>query len=157
MSQPRDDRQDDLFRSPLEAIINLRHPLVRIAAEINWDFLAKRFSSVCRVGRGSRRGSWPGSSSQTHAQSLTRRCATRAGSLLHAKALHGNPYDGHTLGPIIADLEKLTGLPSGASTATRAIAVTTIRTGSRSGSPARSGVSPRPFAARCDVVLPSSP
>jgi hypothetical protein len=29
--------------------------------------------------------------------------------VLHAKALHGNPYDGHTLGPVIADLEKLTG------------------------------------------------
>ena len=52
MSQPRDDRQDDLFRSSLEQIINLRHPLVRLAAEINWDFLAKRFGSVCRVGPG---------------------------------------------------------------------------------------------------------
>ena len=52
MSQPRDDRQDDLFRASLEAIINLRHPLVRLAAEINWDFLAKRFSSVCRLGPG---------------------------------------------------------------------------------------------------------
>src|ERR1700730_4400056 len=30
--------------------------------------------------------------------------------VLHAKALHGNPYDGHTLGPVIADLEKLTGV-----------------------------------------------
>ena len=30
--------------------------------------------------------------------------------VLHAKALHGNPYDGHTLGPIIADLEELTGV-----------------------------------------------
>ena len=29
MSQPRDDRQDDLFRPPLEEIINFRHPLVR--------------------------------------------------------------------------------------------------------------------------------
>jgi len=52
MSQPRDDRQDDPFRSSLEQIINLRHPLVRLAAEINWDFLAKRFSSVCRLGPG---------------------------------------------------------------------------------------------------------
>jgi IS5 family transposase len=52
LSQPRDDRQDDLFRASLEAILNLRHPLVRLAAEINWDFLAKRFSSVCRVGPG---------------------------------------------------------------------------------------------------------
>ena len=25
MSQPRDDRQDDLFRPPLEEIINFRH------------------------------------------------------------------------------------------------------------------------------------
>ena len=30
--------------------------------------------------------------------------------VLHAKALHGNPFDGHTLGPIIADLERLTGV-----------------------------------------------
>ena len=30
--------------------------------------------------------------------------------MLHAKALHGNPFDGHTLGPIIADLEALTGI-----------------------------------------------
>src|SRR5882672_6857679 len=52
MSQPRDDRQDDLFCAPLEEIINLRHPLVRLAAETDWDFLAGRFSSVCRVGPG---------------------------------------------------------------------------------------------------------
>ena len=30
--------------------------------------------------------------------------------VLHAKALHGNPYDGHTLGPVVADLERLTGV-----------------------------------------------
>ena len=39
MSQPRDDRQDDLFRPALEEIINLRHPLVRLAVEIDWGFL----------------------------------------------------------------------------------------------------------------------
>ena len=44
--------------------------------------------------------------------------------VLHAKALHGNPYDGHTLGPVIADLEKLTVSQRAASTATRAIAAT---------------------------------
>jgi IS5 family transposase len=52
VSQPRDDRQDDLFGPALEKIINLRHPLVRLAAEIDWEFLAGRFSSVCRVGPG---------------------------------------------------------------------------------------------------------
>ena len=30
--------------------------------------------------------------------------------VLHAKALHGSPYDGHTLGAVIADLEELTGV-----------------------------------------------
>jgi transposase, IS5 family len=29
---------------------------------------------------------------------------------LHAKALHGNPFDGHTLGPVVAELEQLTGI-----------------------------------------------
>ena len=52
MSQPRDDRQDDLFGPRLEEIINLRHPLVRLAAEIDWQFLAGRFGSVYRPGPG---------------------------------------------------------------------------------------------------------
>jgi IS5 family transposase len=30
--------------------------------------------------------------------------------VLHAKALHANPYDGHTLGPVVAELEALTGI-----------------------------------------------
>ncbi len=30
--------------------------------------------------------------------------------VLQARALHGNPYDGHTLGPAIADVEKNTGI-----------------------------------------------
>ena len=29
--------------------------------------------------------------------------------VLHAQALHGTPYDGHTLGPVVAELEALTG------------------------------------------------
>ena len=52
MSQPRDNRQDDLFRPSLEKIINPRHALVRMAAEIHWDFLTVRFSSVCCFGPG---------------------------------------------------------------------------------------------------------
>src|SRR5262247_4944725 len=52
MSQPRDDRQDDLFQPPLEQFINPRHPLVRLAREIDWDFLGRRFGSVCSVGPG---------------------------------------------------------------------------------------------------------
>jgi IS5 family transposase len=52
MGKPRDERQKDLFRPPLEAIINLSHPLVRLAEEIDWSFLDSRFGSVCSVGPG---------------------------------------------------------------------------------------------------------
>jgi IS5 family transposase len=52
MGKPRDDRQDDLFRARLDQIINLHHPLVRLAQEIDWEFLARRFGSVCSTGPG---------------------------------------------------------------------------------------------------------
>ncbi len=52
MSKPRDDRHRDLFRPPLDQIIALRHPLARLAQEIDWDFLDERFSSVCQAGPG---------------------------------------------------------------------------------------------------------
>ena len=52
MSKPRDERQKDLFLPVLDRIIDMGHPLVRLAGEIDWDFLAGRFSSVCRLGAG---------------------------------------------------------------------------------------------------------
>ena len=52
MSKPRDRRHKDLFRPPLDQILDLGHPLVRLAEEIDWDFLEGRFSSVCRAGAG---------------------------------------------------------------------------------------------------------
>ncbi len=52
MSKPRDDRQNDLFRPPLDRIIDLGHPLVQLAGEIDWEFLSGRFGSVCAAGPG---------------------------------------------------------------------------------------------------------
>ena len=52
MAKPRDDRQKDLLRPALEAIIDLGHPLVRLARGIDWRFLDKRFASVCTAGAG---------------------------------------------------------------------------------------------------------
>jgi len=52
VSRPRDDRQKDLLRPALEAIIDLGHPLVRLAGEIDWGFLDRRFASVCTPGPG---------------------------------------------------------------------------------------------------------
>ena len=53
MAKPRDDRQKDLLRPALEEIIDLGHPLVRLAREIDWGFLDRRFAGVCTAGSGS--------------------------------------------------------------------------------------------------------
>ena len=52
MSKPRDERQKDLFRPALEQIIDMGHPLVRLAVEMDWGFLERRFASVCATGPG---------------------------------------------------------------------------------------------------------
>ena len=52
MARPRDERRKDLFRPALDRIIDLGHPLVRLAGEIDWDFLEERFGAVCRPGPG---------------------------------------------------------------------------------------------------------
>src|SRR5438270_8758802 len=52
MAKPRDDRQKDLLRPALEAIIDLGHPLVRLARQIDWGFLDSRFAAVCAPGSG---------------------------------------------------------------------------------------------------------
>src|SRR5215467_2442616 len=52
MSKPRDDRQKDLLLPALDQIIDMGHPLVRLAALIDWNILDERFSSVCQAGSG---------------------------------------------------------------------------------------------------------
>ena len=42
----RETGQKDLFRARLEQIIDLGHPLVRLAGEIDWGFLEERFGEV---------------------------------------------------------------------------------------------------------------
>ena len=46
MSKPRDERHKDLFRPSLEAIIDLGHPLARLANKIDWGFIDVPCSSV---------------------------------------------------------------------------------------------------------------
>jgi IS5 family transposase len=52
MSQPRDDRQKDLFRPALEQIIAMGHPLVRLGQRIDWAFLDRRLGEVYRSHDG---------------------------------------------------------------------------------------------------------
>ncbi|MDK9723233.1 MAG: IS5 family transposase [Rhodospirillales bacterium] len=53
MSEPRsDNRNRDLFRPGLDQIIDLAHPLARLAGEIDWDFVAARWNELYRPGPG---------------------------------------------------------------------------------------------------------
>ncbi len=52
MSQPRDDRQPDLFRPALDAMIDLGHPLVRLANKIDWAYLDKELDGAYTRGLG---------------------------------------------------------------------------------------------------------
>lgn len=52
MSKPRDDRHKDLLLPALDQIIDMGHPLVRLAALIDWKFLDDRFGSECQTGPG---------------------------------------------------------------------------------------------------------
>jgi len=52
MGRPRDDRQKDLLQPALDQIIDMGHPLVRLASGIDWEFLDGRFRTVCQPGPG---------------------------------------------------------------------------------------------------------
>ena len=52
MGRPRDERQKDLFRPSLDKIIDLGHPLVRLAEQIDWGFLEARWGAVYEAGPG---------------------------------------------------------------------------------------------------------
>ena len=42
----RETGQIDLLRSRLDAIIDLKHPLVRLGRTVDWAFLEERFGAV---------------------------------------------------------------------------------------------------------------
>ncbi|TPI29542.1 IS5 family transposase [Mesorhizobium sp. B3-2-1] len=55
MSRPREKREtgeQDLFRSRLDQIINMKHELVRLAQAIDWPVLGERFGAVYSDGPG---------------------------------------------------------------------------------------------------------
>jgi hypothetical protein len=142
---------EDRFGPLLDLALRVRHQEHRQRGPKVYSLHAPEVECI---GRGKARAPYEFGCKVSIATPVT---APKGGQfVLHAKALHGNPYDGHTLGPAPLISKSLQVSRSAASTATRAIAATTIRTGSRSGSAVKSGVSPRPSAARCAGALPSN-
>ncbi len=52
MSQPRDDRQKELFRPALEQFIDRSHPLVRLSERIDWPHLERELAAIYGLGAG---------------------------------------------------------------------------------------------------------
>lgn len=52
MSRPRDERREDLFRPPLDKIIDLGHPLAKLAKRIDLGFLEEHGGAVYEPGPG---------------------------------------------------------------------------------------------------------
>ena len=42
----RDSGQNDLFKARLDQIVDMDHPLVKLAGTIDWRFLEERFGAV---------------------------------------------------------------------------------------------------------------
>jgi len=56
--KPRERReagQNDLFKARLDQIINMSHPLVKLAQAMDWGFLERNFGWFIATGRDSRR------------------------------------------------------------------------------------------------------
>ena len=51
----RDSGQNDLFKARLDQIVDMGHPLARLASAIDWRFLEERFGRSIRTSRASRR------------------------------------------------------------------------------------------------------
>src|SRR5215470_11569373 len=66
VARPRDDRQKDLLRPALEEIIDLGHPLVRLARAIDWGFLDQRFCRRLHAGSGPARPADPSGGGAVH-------------------------------------------------------------------------------------------
>ena len=48
----RESREQDLFRSRLDQIIDTKHALVKLARTIDWRFLEEKFGAVYKDGAG---------------------------------------------------------------------------------------------------------
>jgi len=96
---------EDRFGPLLDLALRVRHQEQRQRGPKVYSLHAPEVECI---GRGKARAPYEFGCKVSIATPIT---APKGGQfVLHAKALHGNPYDGHTLGPVIADLEKLTGV-----------------------------------------------
>jgi IS5 family transposase len=100
-----DEKLQEIFAIPLTRADQLRRQKQR---QRGWKLYSLHAPEVECIGKGKARAPYEFGCKVSIATPATK---PKGGQfVLHAKALHGNPYDGHTLGPVIAQMEALTGV-----------------------------------------------
>jgi IS5 family transposase len=95
----------EVFAVPLSRANQVRRQRQR---QRGWKLYSLHAPEVECIGKGKARAPYEFGCKVSIATPVTR---PKGGQfVLHAKALHGNPYDGHTLGPVVAEMEALTGV-----------------------------------------------
>ena len=94
-----------IFAIPLSRAAQVRRQRQR---QRGWKLYSLHAPEVECIGKGKARSAYEFGCKVSIATPVTK---PRGGQfVLHAAALHGNPYDGHTLGRVIAEMEALTGV-----------------------------------------------
>jgi IS5 family transposase len=95
----------DVFAVPLSRAVQVRGQRQR---QRGWKLYSLHAPEVECIGKGKAHKPYEFGCKVSIATPVTK---PKGGQfVLHAQALHGNPYDGHTLGGVIAGLEDLTGV-----------------------------------------------
>jgi transposase, IS5 family len=100
-----DEALKEVFAVPLSRADQVRRQRQR---QRGWKLYSLHAPEVECIGKGKARAPYEFGCKVSVATPVTR---PKGGQfVLHAKALHGNPYDGHTLGPVVAEMQELTGV-----------------------------------------------
>jgi IS5 family transposase len=100
-----DEGLREAFAVALSRADQVRHQRQR---QRGWKLYSLHAPEVECIGKGKARAPYEFGCKVSIATPVTK---PKGGQfVLHAAALHGNPYDGHTLGPVIAGMEQLTGV-----------------------------------------------
>jgi IS5 family transposase len=100
-----DPELTEIFAVPLARAKQVRQQRQR---QRGWKLYSLHAPEVECIGKGKARAPYEFGCKVSVATPVTK---PKGGQfVLHAQALHGNPYDGHTLGPVVAGMEALTGV-----------------------------------------------
>ena len=95
----------DVFATPLSRADRVRGQRQR---QRGWKLYSLHAPEVECIGKGKARAPYEFGCKVSVATPVTR---PKGGQfVLHAQALHGNPFDGHTLGPMVEEMQTLTGV-----------------------------------------------